>query len=110
MAKQKGAPKTGGRVAGIKNKLTQGLELRVDVICQQVGVNPFEILARLSKDPEPAIAIQATKELCKYLKPQLRAIEISENPDKYIGKAQEEARLAALREKVKASLNERKQS
>ncbi len=110
MAKLKGAPKSGGRVAGTPNKKTIGIELKVDEICKQVGVNPFEILARLSRDPDPSISIQASKEICKYMKPQLKAVEISENPEKYIGKAKEEARLAELVKQVEAGRNERKQS
>ncbi len=97
-----GKPKTGGKVKGSKNKTTIGIDNRVDEICASVGSNPFLILAILSKDPDPTIALQAAKELCKYCKPQLKAIEISGNADKPLNSS-----LEILRSELKNKENDR---
>lgn len=100
-----GKEKTGGRVAGTKNKLTIGIEMRVQEICEEVGVNPFEVLARLALDPDPSVASSAAKALCKYVKPELKAIEISGNADKPLNTS-----LEIIRKELEAEANERKQS
>jgi hypothetical protein len=97
-----GGPKTGGRVAGTKNKI----KASVDEILAKYNFDPFEALVLLAKDGSTEkIRLDASKEAVKYCRPQLKAIEHSgpggsaiqiELTDEVIAKA---CRLVALARK-----------
>lgn len=74
-----------GRKPGSKNKLTYKRE--VWEACVQVGVDPFVVLAEiaagvlLKPDSQPEkinayLRKEAAAELCQYLKPKLKSIEL----------------------------------
>lgn len=70
----KGLPKTGGRRPGSTNKKSISLQK----MCEDKGINPFEKLLEYLEHPcEPALRLQAIKEACKYIYPQLRSIDVS---------------------------------
>lgn len=67
----------GGRKPGVPNKSTLDLFAK----CEAEGVDPFTGLLRLARDgAEESTRLGAYKELCKYLYPQRKAVEVS-NPD-----------------------------
>ncbi len=61
----------GGRKKGTPNKKTQDLL----EMCEQKGVNPFEVLLDLCKNADPNIKMNAAKEVCQYILPKRKAIE-----------------------------------
>ena len=75
--------KYGGRKAGTPNKRAS-----VQEICERHGVNPIEVLVEMCKPIEPGLPPQeimsrvanrfaAAKELCQYLYPKQKALEVS---------------------------------
>lgn len=99
-----GGKKTGGRTKGIPNKKT----ILLEELCEKRKIHPFEALLTLCSHPDPSIQLGAIKEACSYLYPKRKAIEHSEDPNNYPGKAKEESRLVELRAAVQARINERK--
>lgn len=104
MANKKGASKVGGRVKGTPNRKTEALMDR----CQELGVDPFEILllfakgdwkalgydakdrvVSVSKNGEnifgdvitPEIRANCAKEACQYIHPKRKALEHSNADD-----------------------------
>ena len=102
MAAPKNHPRYGGRVKGIPNKKTQSLIER----CDDLGVDPFDVLLRVAKGDWEALGydsptniivtkqgsyeqdvitlesrVNAAKELCQYLYPKRKAIELSGDVD-----------------------------
>lgn len=73
MAAPKGHPRYGGRQKGTPNKATASLE----AICQEEGVDPFRGLCRLAKSGDTALELAAYKELCQYLYPKRKALEVT---------------------------------
>lgn len=75
---ESGHKKTGGREKGVLNRKTESLI----EICEREGLNVFEALVRIAKDPinEPKLQFDALKELAQYLYPKRKAIEHS-GPD-----------------------------
>jgi hypothetical protein len=84
---QSGNPQ--GRRPGSKNKKSYLSE--VVEICEVNGVNPFEILAQIAagtlEKPDgnretinACLRKEAAAELCQYLAPKLKAVEISNDP------------------------------
>lgn len=73
-----GRPKTGGRKAGVPNKPTEGLH----EICARLGLNPFEQMVQIAATTDDAILrFNVLKELCQYLYPKRKAIEVSGSID-----------------------------
>jgi len=67
-------PEGAGRRAGTPNKKTQDLMEK----CEEAGVDPFMGLLLLARDGlEESTRLGAYKDLCKYLYPQRRAVEVS---------------------------------
>lgn len=69
-----GQPKIGGRKPGSKNKRLSVLE-----VCQSIGLDPFLELAKLASNPEEPRRMDALKELCQYIEPKKKAIELNAN-------------------------------
>jgi hypothetical protein len=63
--------KEGGRLKGSKNKMTYALDA-----CLQRGFSPFDQLVEYALGHDKAKGLEATKELCRYLAPHLKAIEV----------------------------------
>ncbi len=77
MAFKKGDPQPpgSGRKKGGGNKRTPAELLK---ICEDVGVEPFEDLLKLSKSTrDEGIKVACLKECAKYIYPQMRSTEIS---------------------------------
>lgn len=74
MAWPKGTPRPpgAGRAKGTPNKVTSDLL----AICERKGINPFEALLELSNHPDVGIKIQALKEVCQYIYPKRKALEV----------------------------------
>lgn len=74
MAKGK---KTGGRIKGTANKDKQDL---IDMIqAEYPDYHPLLALAEIANDPksDTSLKLQASKEICKYIVPQLKSIDHS---------------------------------
>lgn len=73
---KKGREKTGGIQKGGEHKLLDVLR-----ICAETGADPFRAMAEIVADTrvqsDKHLRLAAAKELVKYMKPQLKAIEIS---------------------------------
>lgn len=63
--------KTGGRVVGSVNKAKS-----IEDMCEAAGVDPFQVMIDLLKDP--VYQLQAAKELCQYLRPKKKALELTQ--------------------------------
>ncbi len=72
-----GHKKRGGRVAGTLNKKTQNL---IDK-CDAFGIDPFTALLELTNDPDVSLRFAALKEICQYIYPKRKAIELDANVD-----------------------------
>lgn len=94
----KGTPKTGGRAKGVPNKDTRTLH----EICDRLKINPFEALLHLySTTRNEGIKLGALSQACKYIFPQLKAIDHSgEIKNPFADKPLEELR-ALVKEKLK---------
>jgi hypothetical protein len=68
----KGHEKRGGIQKGTVHRKT-----RVELACEAVGVDPFQVLASIAHDEEHPDRTIAAKELAKYLEPQKKAVEHS---------------------------------
>lgn len=73
MAKGK---KTGGRRPGSLNKRTTVLEK-----CEAIGLDPFQALAEIANDKMHEHQFLALKELCQYVEPKRKAVEVSGGMD-----------------------------
>ncbi len=62
-----------GRQKGTLNKKTEALH----EICERKGINPFEALLEMAQHDDPNIRLGALKEVCAYLYPKRKALEIS---------------------------------
>ena len=99
MGFKKGQPRAhgAGRKAGTPNRITRTLE----EICAQKGIDPFAGLLDMTQHPDPGIAFNAYKEVCKYLYPQRKAIEHSgEIKNPYLDKSIQELE-QMVKEKLK---------
>lgn len=76
MSRLKGTPKTGGRTKGVASKIQTFKLPTILETLEKEDVRPLEILCRWAKDPDPITSISATKELCKYMYPTLRSVEV----------------------------------
>ncbi len=74
----KGTPKTGGRRTGIPNRKTLDLFQK----CEDADFDPFIELIKLARmGEEESTRFQAVKEICQYLYPKRKALEISNSED-----------------------------
>lgn len=62
-----------GRPKGSLNQKTQDL---FD-LCSKERINPFQALLKLCKHEDDNIKLQSLKEVCKYLYPVRKAVEVS---------------------------------
>lgn len=69
---QKGHPRIGGRQAGSKNKRTSVWET-----CEAAGLDPFKEMARIGADRDNPNQLGALRELCQYIEPKRKAVEVS---------------------------------
>lgn len=67
-----------GRQPGTVNKKTELLMEK----CERMGLDPFEALLQLAKSTELDIRLSALKEICQYLYPKRKALEMSTSEDK----------------------------
>lgn len=73
MGAPKGHPRYGGRQKGTPNKKNQELFEK----CRKAGVDPFEEMLKIVKHcANDHIRIQALRELCQYLYPKRKALEL----------------------------------
>src|SRR6266705_2701190 len=73
----RGKPKTGGRTKGTPNKKTQLLQEKLD----EAGVDPFRVLSDLCLHHDAAIRGMAAKELCQYILPKRKALDLHADVD-----------------------------
>ena len=74
MGAVRGHKKAGGRQKGTPNKKSQDLIQR----CEDFGFDPFEALLSMARDSEDELLrFNAVKELCQYLFPKRKALEVS---------------------------------
>lgn len=73
----------GGRPPGSKNKFTRLKTREVAEVLNERECNPFEILADIAMDATLSIhaRVSAASELCQYLEPKLKSVELSGNKD-----------------------------
>lgn len=67
-------PEGAGRKKGTMNKRTEALHEK----CERLGIDPFEALLQFANHPDPMYRLSALKEICQYLYPKRRAIEITD--------------------------------
>lgn len=73
-----GRPKTGGRKAGVPNKKTQDLMEK----CEAQGFDPFQAMINIAiHSNDPNFKFSALKEICQYIYPKRKALEMSTNPE-----------------------------
>lgn len=80
MGRPKGMAKTGGRKAGTPNRKSMALVER----CEAMGIDPFEEMLKMANDPmlvDPHLRFNALKELCQYLYPKRKSIDINADVD-----------------------------
>lgn len=63
-----------GRKKGTPNKRTEALFEK----CERMGVDPFSALLEFVNHPDPMLRLAALKEICSYLYPKKKAIEVTE--------------------------------
>lgn len=86
MGAPKGHPRYGGRTKGTPNKKTSTL---ID-ICDRKGINPFEALLDLCTNEEISVRLAALKEICSYIYPKQKAIEMNANINTELAQKAEE--------------------
>lgn len=74
MTFKKGQGKVPG--SGIK-KGTVHRKTRVELACEAVGVDPFQVMAQIAADEEHPDRLIAAKALGKYLEPEKKAVEVT---------------------------------
>lgn len=70
--KGKSRPENSGRRAGTPNKRRSILE-----VCESLSFDPFEEMARMASSKEHDRQFDALKELCQYVEPKKKALEVS---------------------------------
>ena len=79
MGFKKGAPKPlkGGRKKGTPNKRQSVLE-----ICAGIGLDPFKKMAEIAQQDEHPRQVDCLKELCQYILPKQKHVDIGIDPEK----------------------------
>lgn len=80
MGRPKGSPKTGGRVAGTPNRVTQEFRETVTRLLEDNAENVAEWLARVAAD-DPDKALQRLAQLAEYAAPKLSRSEVKAEVD-----------------------------
>lgn len=80
MGRPKGTPKTGGRVAGTPNRVTQEFRETVTRLLEDNAENVAEWLARVAAD-DPDKALQRLAQLAEYAAPKLSRSEVKAEVD-----------------------------
>jgi len=80
MGRPKGTPKTGGRVAGTPNRVTQEFRETVTRLLEDNAENVAEWLARVAAD-DPDKALQRLAQLAEYAAPKLSRSEVKTEVD-----------------------------
>ncbi len=95
---EKTKAKTGGRKAGTPNKSTLSLFAK----CEALNIDPFNDLLELAADRslEDPIRLKALTEVCGYLYPKRKAVEVT-NIDPKLQEAAENLNLMTDEEKIK---------
>ncbi len=71
----KGTPKTGGRKTGTPNKRRS-----IQDLCVAEGIDPFQEMIKIARNPADPNHFNSLKELCQYLEPKKKAVEHSIAP------------------------------
>lgn len=75
----KNGEKSGGRQKGTPNKVTQDILAR----CEEMGCDPMKILMEFAlHHPEDSRRFEAAKELCQYIYPKRKAMELTSGDEK----------------------------
>lgn len=80
MGRPKGTPKTGGRVAGTPNRVTQEFRETVTRLLEDNAENVAEWLSRVAAD-DPDKALQRLAQLAEFAAPKLSRSEIKAEVD-----------------------------
>lgn len=80
MGRPKGTPKTGGRVAGTPNRVTQEFRETVTRLLEDNAENVAEWLSRVAAD-DPDKALQRLAQLAEYAAPKLSRSEVKAEVD-----------------------------
>lgn len=91
-----GHKKLGGRQSNQITRVRRALDL-VD----ESGVDPLKVLIDLCGDEDKQLRLQAAKELAKYVYPQQRSIELSQEPVNYFEGLTEREKLEKAKLAVK---------
>lgn len=84
-------PEGAGRKPGSKNKRRSVLE-----VCEEQGLDPFAEMAKIAKSQMHERQFDALKELCQYLEPKKKAVEVTGSLD--VGLMREVEALAGMTE------------
>jgi hypothetical protein len=79
----RGSKTGGGSRKGRPNRAKMTFRAELQAYCASIGLNPFHQLAQLAADvtrDDQHLRFLALKELCQYLQPKLRAMQLSEDP------------------------------
>jgi hypothetical protein len=80
----KGTKTGGGSRKGRPNRAKMTFRAELQAYCASIGLDPFHQLAQFAADTtveDQHVRFLALKELCQYLQPKLRAVELSTDPD-----------------------------
>lgn len=75
MAKEKGSPKTGGRVAGVQNKATVNIRDTFKALIE----NNLSVIEQDLLELRPQERIKAIIELSKFCVPTLKSVDFKDN-------------------------------
>jgi len=75
MARPKGLPKTGGRVSGTPNRITEALAQKLE----KLGCDPIEGIAKIALDPLTTadLKVRCFAELAQYIYPKRKAVDFA---------------------------------
>jgi hypothetical protein len=93
-----GHKKSGGRTKGVAGKIQTFRLPTILETLEKEDVRPLEILCKWAKDPDPMTSISATKELCKYMYPTLRSVEVKAEVNAKVESSQADAVIDQLYE------------
>jgi hypothetical protein len=80
----RGSKTGGGSRKGRPNRAKMTFRAELQAYCASIGLDPFHQLAQFAADTtmeDQHVRFLALKELCQYLQPKLRAMQLSEDPD-----------------------------
>lgn len=95
--KGKPRPEGAGRKKGTPNRRTEALMDK----CERLNIDPFEGLLRLTDHNDPTIALSAYKEVCQYIYPKRKALEITADVNMELAKKAEEIEKMPREQQIK---------